>query len=91
MNEWERQRKEFQDKYHNNDHEALMNLLDYGDLINLQANTYTDRAIKAESKLRAIGEIIKIPDVWNHLDPIKAVREIIEASIDSDSIGKESP
>ncbi len=73
MSEWEKLRKEFREKYYHADHEALMNLLEVGDRINIE--------------IEAIQEIIKIPEVWNHPDPISAIREILEASSNSDSKG----
>jgi len=39
-----------------------MTVLDYFDLVELQADTYTERAIKAEQKLDAIRDIIKKVD-----------------------------
>ena len=36
-------------------------------------------------KLEAIREVTKIPDVWRHPDPIKAVRDILGPSRESDN------
>lgn len=48
----------------------------------------TDFAIQQREELEAIQEIIKIPEVWSHPDPINAIREILETSTESDEGGK---
>ncbi len=55
----------------------LEELLDYGDLIELQANTYTQRALDAEEKLRQIHKIA-FDELYPDLLKIIRVREMYE-------------